>query len=135
MTGWIITASIGVAILSLLALPAVLIYLPADYFVRRHRQPWAWTGVSSITRIALILLKNLVGAVLVIAGVIMLVTPGQGLLCILFGILMLDFPGKQRVEQRILANERVQRGINRIREKAGRAPLEIPSDCRPQADK
>ncbi len=47
--------------------------------------------------------RNLYGGLLIIAGVIMLFTPGQGLLTLLAGFLLLDFPGKRRTWRKILS--------------------------------
>jgi len=55
----------------------------------------------------------------------MLVLPGQGLLTILFGIALLDFPGKYRLERRIVSYPKVLNSINWIRKKANKKPLVI----------
>ena len=42
-------------------------------------------------------LRNAVGLVLVTAGLAMLVLPGQGIITLLVGIILMDFPGKHRL--------------------------------------
>lgn len=42
------------------------------------------------------LVKNVFGFVLIVAGIVMLVTPGQGLLTIFLGLAIADWPGKRR---------------------------------------
>jgi hypothetical protein len=59
------------------------------------------------------------------AGIAMLVLPGQGLLTILIGFLMLDFPGKYRVEKWLVSRRRLLGAINWLRRRAGRVPLRI----------
>lgn len=119
---------IGLSALSLgsLLLTAVLgarliARLPADYFVAarpgRRPHPIAW------------LLRNLLGLVLVIAGIVMLVLPGQGLLTILAGLLLMDFPGKLRLERRLLEVEQVRRSANWLRKRAGVPPLQLDSSA------
>jgi hypothetical protein len=101
---------------SLLAIPVALVRIPADFFVRpraRHA-----LGVR--------VLRNVLGAVLVLLGVAMLVLPGQGMLTILVGIGVLDMPWKRRVVRRILCNARVKHAVDDLREKAGKPSLEIP---------
>src|SRR5262245_38829534 len=88
---WLTALSVGSLVLTAALLPVVVLRLPADYFVREHRLghgkrgwlDWVWH-----------LGKNVLGGVFVLAGIVMLFTPGQGLLTILIGLLLLDFPGK-----------------------------------------
>ena len=77
------------------------------------------------------MLKNLLGAVLLLAGLVMLVTPGQGILTIMAGLWLLDLPGKRRGEQHLIGLPKVLSSINWIRRKAGHLPLRVPDrkDC------
>ena len=63
--------------------------------------------------------------VLVMAGIAMLVLPGQGLLTILLGIMLLEFPGKRRVELMLLRRPEILAGLNWIRRHANRPPFEV----------
>jgi hypothetical protein len=72
-----------------------------------------------------LVLKNVVGAAAFLAGVVMLFTPGQGLLGIALGIGLMDIPGKHALERRIISHPSILGGINRLRKKAGRPPLKI----------
>ena len=118
--------SLATFVVSALALPWLLTRLPADYFIEttramhppwpRHRTLyWTWR-----------LLKNLLGAVLLLAGFVMLVTPGQGMLTILAGLWLMDFPGKRRCERNLIGRPSVLASINWIRQKAGRPLLQDP---------
>ena len=51
--------------------------------------------------------------------------PGQGLLTMIVGLTMIDFPGKQRLERRLIGRPHVLRAINRLRARFQRAPLEM----------
>ena len=77
---------------------------------------------------ALLGAKNLAGAVLVLAGLAMLVLPGQGLLTIVVGLLFLDFPGKRSLELRLVRHPPVLRTINWLRATAHRPPLQMPDE-------
>jgi hypothetical protein len=77
-------------------------------------------------RVVLRAVKNIVGLVLVLAGVLMLVLPGQGLLTIFMGITLLDFPGKRRLELSVVRRRPVFSALNWIRKKARRPPLLLP---------
>jgi hypothetical protein len=59
-----------------------------------------------------------VGIVLTLPGV-----PGQGMLTILLGLMLLDVPGKRRLERRIVGRRRILKAINRLRKRFGRPPL------------
>jgi UPF0716 family protein affecting phage T7 exclusion len=80
-----------------------------------------------VIHISLVALKNLLGFVFVAAGIAMLVLPGQGLLTIFIGILLLDFPGKRAVERWLVRLPRVLQAANWIRQRYGRPPFEFES--------
>jgi UPF0716 family protein affecting phage T7 exclusion len=69
--------------------------------------------------------RNVFGSLLLVVGVLMLVLPGQGLLTILIGLTLLDFPGKRRFVRRLLMRPQVLRVINAIRRRFGVAPLQV----------
>jgi hypothetical protein len=73
----------------------------------------------------LLIAKNAFGAILLLGGIIMLFVPGQGLLTIAMGLLLLDYPGKFHLEQRLASNAKILNGLNWLRAKAGTAPLRI----------
>jgi hypothetical protein len=73
-------------------------------------------------------LKNLVGAVFLAAGFAMLFLPGQGILTMLIGLSLIDFPGKRRLERKFIGQASVLRTINSMREKFGRPPLVVNSE-------
>ena len=56
----------------------------------------------------------------------MLALPGQGILTMLVGLMLMDFPGKRSLEIRIIGNRMVSRTVNWMRRKAKREPLRIP---------
>jgi UPF0716 family protein affecting phage T7 exclusion len=67
-----------------------------------------------------------IGGVLVVLGALMLVLPGQGILTILAGLFVMRFPQKRRLLARALAGKRVQRSLNYVRRRLGKAPLKFP---------
>jgi Putative transmembrane protein (PGPGW) len=109
-------------LLGALVVPLVVARLPANYLVRE--EPRADAG--SLLGMARRVLKNVLGAVLVVAGVLMLILPGQGILTIVLGIVLLDFPGKRRLERQLIARPHVPRIVNALRARLGRAALEVP---------
>ncbi|MCH9671248.1 MAG: PGPGW domain-containing protein [Gammaproteobacteria bacterium] len=105
---------------SLVALPVLIARLPDDYYIRR---PVAapLSGLGWLRKAVL----NVVGCLLVLAGLAMLVLPGQGILTIVIGLACMDFPGKRRLERRIVSNPKVLAAANWIRARAQRAPLRV----------
>ena len=62
---------------------------------------------------------------MLLAGIAMLVLPGQGVLTMLIGISLIDFPGKHTLEARMISQPLVLQTINKVREKFGRSPLVV----------
>ncbi|TAJ35183.1 MAG: hypothetical protein EPO64_00015 [Nitrospirae bacterium] len=112
---------------SLIAIPIILVRLPPHYFDERHPRTWM-ENHHPVLRMVGHVLKNVVGAVFLIAGFAMLFLPGQGILTMLIGLSLLDFPGKRRLEGKFVGQPSVLRTINGIREKFGRPPLTITND-------
>jgi hypothetical protein len=125
--GWWVA---GVSLLAfagtLILIPVLVVRMPSDYFARPSPPPESWRRRHPAIRITVLLLKNLFGLALVTAGLIMLFTPGQGILAIVAGLSFLDVPGKRTLERRIVANPRMLRAINSLRARAGRPPLQLP---------
>jgi hypothetical protein len=107
---------------TLIAIPAILIRLPPDYFKNHHHKPW-FANHHPVIRTLGLLVKNLAGIIFFLAGIGMLFLPGQGLLTMLLGILFIDFPGKHRLEQKLIQHPQVLKAINAFREKSGKPPF------------
>ena len=99
---------------SIVLVPRFLAKLPDDY-LRSEAQP----SPSMPLRI----LRNLLGIVLVLLGVAMLLLPGQGLLTLLVGVLLVDFPGKHQLVTRLLSRPKVLSIVNKLRAHRNAAPL------------
>lgn len=125
LLGWLGVFSAVSFVASLIGIPLLIARLPANYFVdrRRHRLPFAKR--HPVARWFLIGLKNLAGFCLILAGLVMIPLPGQGLLVILVGIMLMNFPGKYRLERHVVTRPAIARSLNWIRERAGRPPLEL----------
>ena len=55
----------------------------------------------------------------------MLVLPGQGLLTIVTGFLFVDYPGKFKLERKMVSYPAILNSLNWIRSKSNKAPLKI----------
>lgn len=109
---------------SLAIVSFILVKLPPDYFSKSHKRKFLDQYPQSV-RIAAIVGKNVLGAILVLVGIVLSIpgVPGQGILTILLGIMLLDFPGKHRLEQSIVCRSKVRNAIDRMRHKFGKLPL------------
>jgi hypothetical protein len=126
VAGLALGISVGMLIVGALVAPILIVRMPADYFVRRSEGERE--SKASITRTVMRVLKNALGLLLVLAGFAMLVLPGQGILTLLIGISLLNFPGKRRLQQRLLRVHAVERVVQAIRHRAGRPPLQLEPD-------
>lgn len=121
----LVKLAIGSAVVfvgTLIAIPFILIRLPEDYFDVRVPRAWMKDHHPAL-RVAGHIIKNVVGALFVLAGLSMLILPGQGVLTILIGLSLLDFPGKQRLEARIIGQRSVFKAVNSLRARFGRPPF------------
>ena len=97
----------------------VLLALPEDHFTRSSR---------GRAHLVLVILKNLLGAVLVVVGIALSIpgVPGQGLLTIFAGLLLLDVPGKRRFELSVLRRPSIRGKLDALRRRFRRPPLRFP---------
>lgn len=109
---------------SLAIVGVLLVKLPATYFLDRH-EPALWIDQHPAVRWSGIILKNALGIALIALGLLLSLPgiPGQGLLTILLGVMLLDFPGKRRLERRLIGMPRVLDRVNRLRARFGKPPL------------
>lgn len=114
---WLAAGSVIFFLISLLFVPIILIRLPVDYFShdKKFRSPWA--RGHPLIHVPLLLIKNVLGTLLIIGGIFMLALPGQGILTILVGLVLLDFPGKYQAERWVVERKYILRSINWIRAK------------------
>lgn len=111
---------------SLLAVPWLVARIPADYFVRSAEDEARFRNQYPVLALMFLVFRNVLGFVILLAGIAMLVLPGQGLLTILLGIMLISFPGKRRLEILIIRRRSIERVVSWIRRRAGREPLQFP---------
>ena len=124
---WISIASGVALLLGAIAVPWIVVKLPKDAFSNVKRHGWL-DRQSPAVRVPLRVLKNVLALALILLGVAMLVLPGQGILAILLGVMLGDFPGKMRLQQRLLARPKVMNSLNWLRRKFRKPPLDRPSE-------
>ncbi|MFH0920750.1 MAG: PGPGW domain-containing protein [Fibrobacterota bacterium] len=109
---------------TLLFLPLLIIRLPQDYFLENSHCSEKGRGPSVLRRV-FVVSKNLLAALILLMGVLMLFLPGQGLLTMLIGLTLADFPSKRRLLLRLVRIPSVLRAINLIRAKRGKPPITL----------
>ena len=120
---------IAIFIVSFVVTTAVTVWfvvrLPADYFVRSNQHELASRASASYW--FRFVLRNLLAVALVGLGMVLSLPgiPGQGILTILLGIMISDFPGKERLERKIVSYPKVLEALNRLRERFGKPPLQV----------
>jgi len=116
-------SSILIFIISILGISWFVAQIPEDYFLSSKRKPSKWQEQKPILRLAVLFGKNIIGVSLIIGGLLMLFLPGQGLLTIMTGLLLINYPGKYKLEQKLVAIPSVFSALNWIRVKANKPPL------------
>jgi hypothetical protein len=129
--GWPVGLALGLGLplASFLVGAALVVGLPSDFFVRapEHRRLWPSHRVLGL---ALLVGKNLLGLLVFVTGFIMALplVPGPGVLFMLVGMALVDFPGKRSLERRLLSERHVLASVNKMRARFGKPPI-LTEDC------
>ena len=116
-------SSILIFIISILGISWFVAQIPENYFLSSKREPSKWLKQKPFLRLAVLFGKNVIGYSLIMGGLLMLVLPGQGLLTIVTGLLLINYPGKYKLEQKLVAVPAVFKALNWIRFKANKPLL------------
>ncbi|MEP6921560.1 MAG: hypothetical protein ABI967_10590 [bacterium] len=118
---FVVTFAVNLAIVSW-----ILVKIPADYFKSSNTGKFL-KDRSPLVRWLAIVGKNLLGVLLVLLGVVLSIpgVPGQGLLTILLGVMLLDFPGRRRFECWLVNRPPALKAVNKLRHRFGKPPLEF----------
>ena len=120
---WLGLISMVIFFFSLLSIKWLVGMIPEDYFIRngasktKSSNPVLWYFV--------LIFKNLFGYTLIFGGIMMLILPGQGLFTIIIGLLLSNYPGKYKIEKKVIAIPSVLRSINWLRKKTNKPPIKI----------
>ncbi len=115
--------SLVLFLISLSIVPILIAKIPADYFHAEYRNSTLPEKPRRVSTVIFIILKNIIGFILIVLGTLMLALPGQGILTIIIGLFLMDFPGKYKFERKLVSNSRVLNSLNWIRSKANKPPL------------
>jgi len=115
---------IGTFLLNLGIVSFILVKLPKDYFKNESK---GVSGSNATIRVLKVIGKNVAGWLLIALGIVLSLPgiPGQGLLTVLLGVMLVDFPGKERLEQKLLSRPAIINTINGLRGRFGKPALEL----------
>ena len=128
-----VVLGIGIFVVSLAisigATALVLVKVPPDYFSLTSLREFLPDRPRHL-RWGAIAAKNILGVLLVIIGILLSLPgiPGQGILTILLGLIMLDIPGKRPLEARIIRRPAILGLVNRLRLRYGKPPLQLDQE-------
>lgn len=130
VTAWHLVAlsiALGVtmAAISLAIVAVVLARMPADYFVNPEAQ--RPIDRHPVLKVLVVLVRNVFGYFLIVLGALLSLpgVPGQGLLTILMGVMLIDFPGKHQFVRWLVMRRVILAGANKLRARAGQPPFEV----------
>ena len=117
---------VGSFFVNLAIVSFILVKLPADHFSKRRKTNF-WSGPHPALHAAKVIGKNIAGVLLVALGIVLSLpgVPGQGLLTVLLGVMLLDFPGRHSLEQKLLSRPSIVNTINNLRKRFDKPPLEL----------
>jgi hypothetical protein len=131
LSWWLFVLSATMFVGGLVLMPILIARMRPDHFLDPKPPAESFRGRHPVFRFCVLGVKNVLGVVLLLAGIAMLVLPGQGIITILVAISLLNFPGKRRLELRILRQGPVLQAVNWIRAKTKRPPLVLPEVKKP----
>ncbi len=117
---WMGIVSTVVFVVSLALMPYLLGLIDENYFVGLGKHQ---LKVKNFTHLLIVIIKSLLGFILLVVGVIMLITPGQGLISILLGLFLVEFPNKYKWELKLIHHNPTFKMLNWLRAKANKPPF------------
>jgi len=117
---------LGSLLLSFASIAIVMVKIPSNYFSTHYKRDFL-PGSPWLVRWGAVIVKNLFGIFLILLGIALSLpgVPGQGILTILLGLIMIDIPGKRPIEAKIIQRPTVLAAINKLRAKYGKEPLQV----------
>lgn len=122
LLGSIAGLSTVLLLLTIVATPRLVSKLPSDYFYTRPSQ----AKNRSIASLVLLSTRSVFGMLLVLLGLTLMIIPGPGLITLLIGLSLAEFPGKRRLLKYIATRPSVFRSLNWMRKRHGQEPFKLP---------
>ena len=125
---WLMAISMLSLIVGVVLTPVFISRIPVDYFSHPHRHRLSASSGHPVMRLLIAGVKNLLGAVLVFVGFLLLFLPGQGLVMLLVGLMIMNYPGKFALERWLIQRPHILPAVNWLRAKQDHPPLLAPGD-------
>jgi hypothetical protein len=126
LIGALAAGSAAMFLVVIIVLPLVIVGMRPDYFSAPHREPGPWRRKHRVGGWLVSACKNAAGALFFVAGLIMALAPGPGLLSMFIGLTMMNYPGKYRLERWLVTRGPIWRALAWLRARAHVAPLVYP---------
>ena len=110
---------------SLIAIPWVISRLPVNYFIQHRQRESQRRKRHPVAAKIIFIARNSVGLLFFLAGIAMLVLPGQGIITILIGVSLMDFHRKHTVIDYMIQRPKVITLLNWIRNKEKKPPFDF----------
>lgn len=125
LLSWLAGISLITFFLSLFLIPYIVGRLAPESFVTycKEKRP---SQKLTFPSLILLVVKNILGFILLLAGIVMIFLPGQGLLTMLLGILLLSFPGKRHLVLYLVRSPKIRHSLDWLRKKCGKQPFIWP---------
>ena len=120
---WLGAISFAIFVFSLLSIKWLVSLIPSDYFINKKTSKFK--SKYPVIWLVSMIIKNLIGYVLIIGGILMLILPGQGLFTIFIGLMMSNYPGKYFIERKFIAIPSVLKTINWLRKRSNQEPIKV----------
>lgn len=113
-------------VLSFAVISLVMVKIPANYFHSEYTHNFLHDKHIVVRWIGLIL-KNILGVIVILLGIVMMFpgVPGPGVLTVLIGLIMVDLPGKRKLEGLIIKRPAILSAVNNLRARYQKPPLLI----------
>lgn len=129
---WLLIFSIFTMVFSAVLVPFLISRMSADYFLEDRNEKKRFTHIHPVLGLLGVIAKNVVGGLLILLGIFLSLpgVVGQGLLTILIGISIMDFPGKRKLELKLVSYRPIHSAIDWIRKKTNKPPLILPDEIK-----
>lgn len=123
-TGFLVAAGVVSFVLlgaTLFVTPWFLARLPHDYFTTKPTN-----APHSLRRTVISVLRTILGTLLIFLSFAVMFTPGPGLVLLVFGLALCDFPGKHNLLVKLVSRPSVLSALNWIRGRTKQPPFIVP---------
>lgn len=110
-------------VISIICIPLLVARLPRDYFQRAARRGTTTPRRVTSGYLFLLVFRNIAGMALLLAGVAMLFLPGQGIITMIIGLVIMQVPFKRKLIYRMTRPLSVRHGLDWLRTRMKREPF------------